>query len=268
MDPTPYAELARRIARWATAIRRRPYVVAVTGGVAAGKSTIAGLLRAEASRNGPLPLDVAVVSTDGFLLPNAELARRGMLERKGFPESYDRAGLVRFLVELRSGSPVVTAPTYSHERYDVVPGVRQRVERADVVVLEGLHLVPEPTLGRVGTGPLGPGTVDGGLIGAGLVDLTVFVDAAEADARQWFLDRVSELRVRARSDRDAYLHGASVLDEDEFRALALGVWEAVNGPNLRHHVLPRRERADVVVGKGPGHEVRHVRPGGVRPTAP
>jgi type I pantothenate kinase len=237
-----YGALAERIAAGAAAVHERPYVVAVTGSVSVGKTTVAAALRATLSAS-PYDVRVAVVSTDGFLLTNATLVERGLLADKGFPTSFDLEQLNRFLRELRAGAPRVAAPVYSHERYDVLPDESIWVEGVDVVIVEGLHLLHD------GVGPF---------------DLTVYLDADEPDVVAWFLARFEGLRQAATHDPGSFYRRFSALTPEGASEVAREVWEGVNGPNLRHHIAPTRERADIVLEKGADHGVRIVRPGADR----
>jgi type I pantothenate kinase len=200
----------------------RPYIVAITGSVAAGKSTLARTLASLL-----LPSwRVDIVATDGFLFPNAELEARGLMQRKGFPESYDQAALDQFVVALKSGAAPLRVPLYSHVRYDIVDE-EQLIDRPDVVILEGLQSIR-----------------DG-------VDLAIYLDAAEELLETWFLDRLLALR----QDPQSFLHAYA---EDALLPLAKEVWRTINLPNLREHIAPLRERAGVVVEKGEDHAVRRV----------
>jgi type I pantothenate kinase len=221
----------------------RGYVVAVAGGVAAGKSRIAGELAALLEEQGAGP--VARVSTDDLLLPNAELEARGLTERKGFPESYDHPALLALLDAVRAGEGPVEVPVYAHRLQDRVPGEATTVDRPAVLVLEGLRSLAGPEPGEA------VGVRD-------RVDLGVYVDAADEHARGWYLERFRSWRVDAADDPGSFLHPLRAMPDDEADALALRVWDAVNAPNVRDHVLPTREHADVVLRKGAGHAVTAV----------
>jgi type I pantothenate kinase len=225
-----------------------PYVIAVAGSVAVGKSTTARLLQTLLAA-GPAAPRVDLVTTDGFLLPNAVLDERGLLGRKGFPESYDRRALLRFLADVKSGRPAVDAPVYSHLSYDIVPGSRQVVDRPDILVLEGLNVLQ--------AGRRADGTVPEVLL-SDFFDFSVYVDAAEPDIRQWYVDRFLALRRTAFADTSAYFHRFAGLTDDEARATALDIWSAVNGPNLRDNIAPTRSRARLVLQKTADHKVRRV----------
>ncbi len=225
-----------------------PFVVAVAGSVAVGKSTTARLLQSLLAA-GPGSPRVALVTTDGFLLPNATLEERGLLGRKGFPESYDRRALVRFLAELKSGRTEVAAPVYDHQAYDIVPGAAQVVDRPDIVVLEGLNVLQ--------AGRRADGTAPEVFL-SDYFDFSVYVDAAEADIRRWYVDRFLALRRTAFQDASAYFHRFAGLTDEEARATALDIWSAVNGPNLRTNIAPTRSRARLVLQKSADHSVRRV----------
>ncbi len=223
-----------------------PFVVGVVGPVAVGKSTLAAalgaLLRVASGA------EVEVVSTDGFLLPNAELAARGVLERKGYPDSYDWAALTRFLHDVRSGRADVTAPLYSHEAYDVVADAVQEVGRPDVLVIEGLNLLERPPE---------PGHVEP----SDLLDLALYVHADEALLQAWFVERFMRLRAEAEADDGAagsFFSMFAAMSEEEARSTADAVWSGINLPNVRDHIAPTRARADVVLVKGPDHVVDEV----------
>lgn len=216
------------------------WVVGVAGGVAVGKSTVARLLAEllPAEVGGP----VVGVSIDGFLRTNAELGELGLTARKGAPETYDLAALRTLLTDVRAGTAATDAPVYAHRLQDRDPGRTIRVEAPAVLVLEGLGALAGPDAGGV----------------ADLVDLGVYVDAAEEDARGWYLERFRAWRVAAADDAGAYLHRIADMADADADALALRVWDETNAPNVREHVLPTRERADVVLEKGPDHRVERV----------
>jgi type I pantothenate kinase len=223
-----------------------PFMIGIAGGVAVGKSTTARVLQALLrARDGSARVEL--LTTDGFLLPNEELERRGLMDRKGFPESYDRHGLVSTLALLRAGAPEVVTPVYSHLHYDVVPGERQVIHRPDVLIVEGLSVLQTPS-----------GATPGEVLVADFFDLAVYVDAAESDMAGWFTDRLLALCESARTQPDAYLHRFSGLAEADLRALAREVWAGINLVNLRENVAPTRARAHVVVEKGSDHRVRRV----------
>ncbi len=224
-----------------------PYVIGVAGSVAVGKSTTARLLTALLSRWPDHPR-VELVTTDGFLLPNAELERRGLLERKGFPESYDTAALVEFIAAVKSGEPEVSAPVYSHLRYDVQSDERVVVRQPDVLIVEGLNVLQ--------TGTAADGEA---VFVSGFFDFSLYLDADEQDIRRWYLERFRALRSTAFADPDSYFHRYAGLSDAEADATAGRIWDEINGPNLVENILPTRSRADLILRKGPDHLVDHVR---------
>jgi type I pantothenate kinase len=228
---------------------RTPFVIGLAGSVAVGKSTTARVLQQMLAHWDEHP-SVALVTTDGFLHPNAELERRGLLERKGFPESYDRRALLRFVVDIKSGKEEVEAPTYSHLVYDVVPDERVVVRRPDVVIIEGLNVL-QPA--RV--------TDDGrsGLALSDFFDFGIYVDAAADDIRSWYVDRFLRLRETAFADPASYFRRYAGLSETEARETALGIWDSINGPNLEQNIKPTRSRATLVLRKARDHSVQYVR---------
>ncbi len=228
---------------------RVPFVVGVAGSVAVGKSTTSRVL-CELLARWPHHPRVSLVTTDGFLLPNAELARRGILHRKGFPESYDQRGLLRFLAAVKSGEPEVTAPLYSHLVYDVVPGEQVVVERPDIVVVEGLNVLQPPRPRADGRSRMSV---------SDYFDFSVYVDAATVDVRRWYVERFLRLRRTAFADPASYFNRYAELSDDAARETALSIWAEVNEPNLEQNILPTRGRATLVLEKGPDHAVRRVR---------
>jgi type I pantothenate kinase len=226
-----------------------PYIIGVAGSVAVGKSTTARVLQQMLAHWDEHP-KVALVTTDGFLHPNAELERRGLLERKGFPESYDRRALLRFVVDIKSGKDEVEAPTYSHLVYDVVPDEKVVVRHPDIVILEGLNVL-QPARA----------TDDGrsGLALSDFFDFGIYVDAATSDIRSWYVDRFQRLRRTAFADPASYFRRYADLSPDEARTTALQIWDTINGPNLEQNILPTRSRATLVLRKDRDHSVRYVR---------
>jgi type I pantothenate kinase len=221
-----------------------PFVVAVAGSVAVGKSTIARLLRELMSRWPDTPR-VELVTTDGFLYPNAELERRGIMARKGFPESYDRRALVSFLTEVKSGAAEVRAPFYSHMRYDIVPDAHTTVRRPDVVIVEGLNVLqPSPAPGDVAV--------------SDLFDFSIYVDADPGHIAQWYVERFMALRTGAFANPSSFFNVFSHLTDDEAVQTAMGYWNDINLPNLMENVLPTRHRASLVLQKAPDHTVERV----------
>ncbi|RBY90111.1 type I pantothenate kinase [Blastococcus sp. TBT05-19] len=225
-----------------------PFVVAVAGSVAVGKSTTSRLLQTLLAA-GPGSPRVDLVTTDGFLMPNAVLEERGLLGRKGFPESYDRRALLRFLADVKSGREEVVAPVYDHQSYDVVPDRVQVVDRPDILVVEGLNVLQA---GRRTDGSAPE------VFLSDFFDFSVYVDAAEADIQRWYVERFQALRRTAFQDTSAYFHRFAALTEEEARETALSIWSAVNGPNLRDNIAPTRSRARLVLQKASDHSVRRV----------
>ena len=228
---------------------RVPFVIGVAGSVAVGKSTTSRVLR-ELLARWPHHPQVELVTTDGFLLPNAELERRGILARKGFPESYDQRALLRFLAAVKSGAPEVVAPLYSHLVYDVVPGGAIEVRSPDILVVEGLNVLQPPRPRADGRSRMSV---------SDYFDFSVYVDAATVDVRRWYVERFLRLRRTAFADPASYFRRYASLSDEAARETALSIWAEVNGPNLVQNILPTRGRATLVLEKGPDHAVRRVR---------
>jgi type I pantothenate kinase len=228
---------------------KTPFVIGVAGSVAVGKSTTARLLKELLSRWPGTP-EVELVTTDGFLHPNAELQRRNLLHRKGFPESYDRRALLRFVAEVKAGKAEVSAPVYSHLTYDIVPGEQIVVRQPDVLIVEGLNVLQAPRVQADGRS---------GLAVSDFFDFSVYVDAHLEDIREWYVERFLRLRETAFADPHSYFHRYAVLSDEEARETALGIWTEINEVNLRENVLPTRSRATLVLAKGRDHGVRRIR---------
>ncbi|MFN8059297.1 MAG: type I pantothenate kinase [Vicinamibacterales bacterium] len=225
-----------------------PFIIGVAGSVAVGKSTTSRLLRALLSRSQPHP-QVALVTTDGFLQPNRVLEARGLMGRKGFPESYDARALLRFLADVKRGVPEVAAPVYSHQSYDIVPGERLVVSRPDILILEGLNVL-QPGRPRAGRGPR--------LFVSDFFDFSIYVDAEEAHIERWYVERFQTLRATVFTDPDSYFHRYASLGPDEAVATAHRIWRDINGPNLRQNILPTRERAHLILHKDAHHNIERV----------
>lgn len=221
-----------------------PYVIGVAGSVAVGKSTFARILQALLARWPDHPT-VELVTTDGFLYPNKVLERRGLMDRKGFPESYDNRRMVNFLRDVKSGMPEVKAPVYSHILYDIVPGRELAVHQPDILILEGLNVlqVAETTSDYV----------------SDYFDFSIYVDADEEHIRDWYIERFLQLRETAFQDERSFFHHFTAYSEEDCRVIAKSIWEEINGVNLRENIAPTRGRAHLVVEKGPDHRVQRVR---------
>jgi type I pantothenate kinase len=223
-----------------------PFVLGIAGSVAVGKSTTARVLQALLSRWPDHPR-VALVTTDGFLLPNRVLEARGIMDRKGFPESYDQRALLRFVADVKSGAERVEAPVYSHLVYDVTDQT-MTIERPDILIVEGLNVL-QTGVARAGTPQV---------FVSDFFDLSIFVDADESHVRTWYRDRFRTLRETAFRDERSYFRRYAELTDDEADATADDIWDRINGPNLRTNVLPSRSRADVILRKGSDHVVERV----------
>ncbi len=221
-----------------------PYIIGVAGSVAVGKSTTSRVLQALLSR-WPAHPKVDLITTDGFLYSNAELERRQLLDRKGFPESYNLREMLAFLAAVKSGDLEVEAPVYSHESYDVVAGASNLVAQPDIVIVEGLNVL------QAGAGST--------VFVSDFFDFSVYVDADEADIKTWYIERFMTLRETVFRDPNAYFHRYARLGEAEAIETADEIWESINGPNLRQNILPTRERAHLILEKHQDHSIRRVR---------
>jgi type I pantothenate kinase len=226
-----------------------PYVVGIAGSVAAGKSTVAQMLQALISRWPGSP-EVGLVSTDGFLYPNRVLESRGLMDRKGFPESYDLPLLLRFLAAVKSGRTEASAPIHSHLTYDILPDQVQIVRRPDILIMEGLNMleaaISEPSEGHR-------------VFVSDYVDFSIYVDAEERHIREWYLDRFLHLREEALGDDSAYFYRFASLSVEEAKEVALRVWNEIDHPNLKENIEPTKDRAHLILEKGPDHSIQSVR---------
>jgi type I pantothenate kinase len=225
-----------------------PFIIGLAGSVAVGKSTTARILKALLGRWPNTP-KVDLMATDGFLLPNAVLLREGLMERKGFPESYDLPALLAFLNDIKAGKRNVVAPVYSHLVYDIVPGETVAIDRPDILIVEGLNVLHTSRLPR--DGRVVPFVSD-------FFDFSIYIDADEAAIRRWYIERFQRLRETAFRDPASYFHRYAAIPEDEAIAIAEGLWNRINLVNLRENILPTRARAHLILRKGATHEVEQV----------
>jgi type I pantothenate kinase len=225
-----------------------PFIIGLAGSVAAGKSTTARVLQALLAR-WPSHPHVALVPTDGFLFPNAMLEARGLMSRKGFPESYDLSRLLNFLANVKSGKRGVEAPVYSHLVYDVLPDQMLVIDQPDIVIVEGLNVLQPATLPKDGEAI--PFVSD-------FFDFSIYIDASEALVESWYVERFLILRQTAFRDPASYLHRYATLSEPEARETGLGIWRSINLVNLKENILPTRQRADLILRKGADHTVESV----------
>jgi type I pantothenate kinase len=228
---------------------RVPYVIGIGGSVAAGKSTIARLLQAVLGRWPEHPR-VDLVTTDGFLYPNVVLEARGLMSRKGFPESYDVRALLAFLAALKAGEPEVRAPRYSHLTYDVLEDEEIILRGPDIVIVEGVNVLQTPTR---------RGRSDASLVVSDFFDFSIYVDASEEDLEDWYITRLLLLRETSLHDPRSYFNFLTRSTEEETRRFGRSIWREINLANLRENIAPSRERANLVVEKGADHRVRQVR---------
>jgi type I pantothenate kinase len=221
-----------------------PFIIAVAGSVAVGKSTTARVLQA-LIRQWPQHPRTELVTTDNFLFPNAVLEERGLMTRKGFPESYDRRALLRFVQQVRAGAAEVNAPVYSHMAYDILPGQWQAVQRPDVMILEGINVLQSAPAGVLAV--------------SDFFDFSVYVDARTDDIQRWFLTRLHALRATALADPDSPVRRLTEVSAAEFDAFGIQIWKTINEVNLVENIQPTRARATLVLHKGPEHAVTRVR---------
>jgi len=225
-----------------------PYLIGLAGSVAVGKSTRARVLKTLLSRwpNSPR---VDLITTDGFLYPNDALKERGLMARKGFPESYDQRALLDCVSRLKSGEQNIEIPVYSHLTYDVLPDRRRLIEAPDVIIIEGLNVLQT-----------GAATPDGPRVFVSdYFDFAIYIDADPAIVRTWYIERFLTLRESAFADPRSYFSRYASLSDEEAVETASGIWDAINGPNLVENIAPTRDRADLVLRKGLNHDVEEIR---------
>ena len=222
-----------------------PFIIGVAGSVAVGKSTTARVLKALLARWPDHPR-VDLMTTDGFLYPNTELERRGLMERKGFPESFDTERLLRFLGDVKSGVAQVAAPVYSHFHYDVLPGQELTIEHPDILIIEGLNILQPAEMPK-----------DGGTIPfvSDFIDFSIYIDADPSVIEKWYMTRFMRLRSTAFRDPGAYFHKYAAMAPEDVRRTALKLWREINLKNLEQNILPTRRRAQLILQKGESHRV-------------
>lgn len=229
-------------------VAKTPFVIGIAGSVAVGKSTTARILK-ELLGRWPSSPKVDLITTDGFLYPNSVLTREKMMDRKGFPESYDTAALLRFLSAIKAGQPNVKAPCYSHLVYDVLPSEFRIVDRPDILIFEGINVLQSRDLPA--DGKIVPMVSD-------FFDFSIYIDAEESLIHNWYVGRFMKLRETAFRDPNSYFHRYASISEEEALAIAEGLWTNINLKNLRKNILPTRPRADLILQKGNDHLVEKV----------
>ena len=249
-----YVEAAQAVHRVSTRFlgtedTKVPFIIGVAGSVASGKSTTSRILRALLRRWRTSP-KVDLITTDGFLLPNAVLDELKLADRKGFPESYDRGALLTFLSDIKSGKAEVKVPVYSHLIYDVLPGEFITIDRPDILIVEGLNILQPGELPKTGK-PI--------LFASDFIDFSIYIDADEADLRNWFMVRFRALRESAFTDPKSFFRRLAEMPTDEAEKFGLWAWDQINLPNLRDNILPTRGRADLILKKAGNHAVDEVR---------
>jgi type I pantothenate kinase len=249
-----YVEAAQAVHRVTTRFlgaeeRKVPFIIGVAGSVASGKSTTSRILRALLQRWRTSP-KVDLVTTDGFLDPNAVLDERGLATRKGFPESYDRAALLAFLSDIKSGKSAVKAPVYSHLVYDIVPDEFINVDRPDILIVEGLNILQGADMNR---------SEHALVFASDFMDFSIYIDADEADLREWFMVRFRALRESAFTDPKSFFRGLAEMPAAQAESFAMQAWDNINLVNLRDNIGPTRSRATLVLKKGGNHLIEEVR---------
>ena len=249
-----YVEAAQAVHRVSTRFlgtedTKVPFIIGVAGSVASGKSTTSRILRALLRRWRTSP-KVDLITTDGFLLPNAVLDELKLADRKGFPESYDRGALLTFLSDIKSGKAEVKVPVYSHLIYDVLPGEFLTIDRPDILIVEGLNILQPGELPKNGK-PI--------LFASDFIDFSIYIDADEEDLRNWFMVRFRALRESAFTDPKSFFRRLAEMPTDEAEKFGLWAWDQINLPNLRDNILPTRGRADLILKKAGNHAVDEVR---------
>ena len=227
---------------------KMPYIIGVGGSVAAGKSTTARVLQALLARWPNVP-KVDLVTTDGFLYPNAILIREGLMERKGFPESYDLPALLRFLSDVKAGRRPIRAPIYSHLVYDIMPNQWVEIDRPDILIVEGLNVL------QTGPPPKGGKAIP---YVSDFFDFSIYLDANEEVLHHWYVDRFLTLRGTAFRDPKSYFHRYATLSDPDAVETATAIWRRINLLNLHENILPTRQRADLILKKGESHQVEEV----------
>jgi len=225
-----------------------PYIIGIAGSVAVGKSTFSRVLRASLAQWPDHPR-VDLVTTDGFLYPNQILEKRGLMKRKGFPESYDQRRLLQFLADLKAGLPEISAPVYSHLQYDIIPHAVQTVQQPDILILEGLNVLQSPDGQRSSSR----------VFVSDFFDFSIYIDADEDTVAHWYVQRFLRLRETVFQDELSYFHKYASLTEAEAVTTARQIWNEINLPNLRQNIVPTRERAHLILEKGENHVVENIR---------
>ena len=224
---------------------RTPFIIGIAGSVAVGKSTTARVVQS-LLQQWPGSPKVDLITTDGFLWPNAELTNRNIMHRKGFPESYDRARMLQFLSDVKSGKPNVTAPVYSHLKYDIDPDQTAVIQTPDILIFEGLNVLQPPTADTPTA------------LASDFFDFSIYVDAAEADVKAWYINRFLKLRETAFSNPASHFSHYASLSDTQAVARATELWDTINAVNLRENIRPTRPRADLILRKGADHLIKKI----------